>query len=497
MVCNTCGEKPKDTAKDSTKAVIEINNPETLVLLRKVVIPVSMGTEDDVPATIGKYRNVILQYEANKHTYLYSSDGIPTLLESDVPQEIWGRVETLEDDLETEIEDREEADTALDDRLTAVEDIAATALQPADIDKVVMTDIDIASNTSTTTVALEGSKENLASGAQTTKNIPFPVASSTEAGIMNSSTFDAVTSNTANINALLNAAVAIPGLSASPSQADLTTAWENETGLTSLINRASIYDVTNQKVWTYYVNDTTWHEASNTVQVTVSQATNSSLGTVMGSTNVGQAFVENDGTLSVNGWDALNAQVASNTSNIAGKQDALTAGSNIDITNNVISADVEYPVNIGAVLSTPSDVAYVDTVNIVDEAVTPAKVGLSSFAAYNQEDTSFTLTTTHQQILAVDVSSIPTGSIFVAIFNVTATGTSTVNTLSARCEYNNVHGHAYHSCTSFAKTVSGSDVFTKAAGADTLQVMAKKDGSTASAAEARSCLCIVIGKDNS
>lgn len=95
MTCNACGEKPKNTAKDFTKAVIEINNPETLVLLRKVVIPASMGTEEQVPAAIGKYHNVILHYEANKHTYLYSSDGIPTLLETDVSQEVLDKIGDL------------------------------------------------------------------------------------------------------------------------------------------------------------------------------------------------------------------------------------------------------------------------------------------------------------------------------------------------------------------------------------------------------------------
>ena len=100
MTCNACGEKPKDTAKDFTKAVIEINNPETLVLLRKVVIPASMGTEEDVPAAIGKYHNVILHYEANRHTYLYSSDGIPTLLEMEVPQEVWDSIDELQEEID-------------------------------------------------------------------------------------------------------------------------------------------------------------------------------------------------------------------------------------------------------------------------------------------------------------------------------------------------------------------------------------------------------------
>ena len=101
MTCNACGEKPKKTCNDFTKAVIEINNPETLVLLRKVVIPASMGTEEQVPAVVGKYHNVILKYEANNHVYLYSSDGIPTLLEMDVPQQVLDNIETLQQEVES------------------------------------------------------------------------------------------------------------------------------------------------------------------------------------------------------------------------------------------------------------------------------------------------------------------------------------------------------------------------------------------------------------
>lgn len=85
MACETCGEKPKKCGncnKDFPRAVIEINNPEALVLLRKIVVPASMGTEEQVPPAIGKYHNVILYYEANKHVYIYSSDGIPTFIEA-------------------------------------------------------------------------------------------------------------------------------------------------------------------------------------------------------------------------------------------------------------------------------------------------------------------------------------------------------------------------------------------------------------------------------
>ena len=400
MACESCGDKPKNTSKDFTKAVIEINNPETLVLLRKVVIPVSMGTEEQISPAIGKYHNVILYYEANKHTYLYSSDGIPTFLETEVPQEIWDKIQNLETGLTKEIKDRGDADNvlqgnidaeaktrgdadiALDGRLTTVEGIAATALQPEAINKVVMTDISLNANSSTTTVQIDGAKENLLTGAQTTKNLPLPVASHDEAGVMNSSTFDAVTNNTSNINALMNGAVAITGLSASPSQSDLTTAWETETGLTSLMNRAGIYDVDNNKVWTYYSNTSTWYAASNTSQVTINTFTNSSEGTIKGSTNVGQIFAENDGTGSVNGWDTLSGNVASLQSN---KQDKLTAGANITISDqNVISAATANYTAGNAITIDPSDN------NRIDAAVYPADF-FTAGATVEGEGSSITL----------------------------------------------------------------------------------------------------------
>ena len=424
MSCPSCGDKPENVKKVFPSTVVEINNPEEIVLFRKVVIPTSMGDEEDVPAAIGKYRNVLLNYEKNNHSYLYSSDGIPTLLTSEVAEAIEERVENLEATLADEITVREKADNDLQTEIdtkanttdlspvalsgdyddltdkptigtgtltvqrnatnvgtfsanatsdatinitvpTTPADIGAqpiigssdklsadlvddtnstnkfvtaaqssaidTALQPASINKNVVSDITVDNTISTSTVKLNSTKENILTGNSTTTALTLPVASSVTAGVMNSATYDAVTSNTNNINALLNGAVAVTGLSASPSQSDITTAWQTETGLTALINRAAVYDVTNDKVWTYYTNDTTWHAASNTTQVTVSTFTNSSEGVIKGSTNTGQVFAENDGTGSVNGWDTLN-------STVSGKQDALTAGSNITLSGTTISA---------------------------------------------------------------------------------------------------------------------------------------------------------------
>ena len=456
MLCNTCGFPQNNIPnKDFTKSVIEINNPDKIVLLRKVVLPASMGTEENVPPTIGKYYNVILQYESNGHTYIYSSDGIPTSISSDVDtleealedekqerqnadeeirQEIAdinelldgkqnvlyagayiqinsnvisatdttytagsglelsgttfsvdGETVALKTDIPTttseltnngengqsvyveanelatvatsgsyndlsnkptlpvvptnvsafnndanyqtatqvqsaiatETSARENADEALDTRLTTVEGTVSTALQPSSIDRVVMSDINVGQNASTTSVQIDASKVNLLSGATSTKNVPLPVASSTQAGVMNAATFTAVSNNTNNINAILNGAVAVSDLPESPTQEQLTDAWKDATGLSSLINSAEIYDVTNEKVWTYFTNTSVWYASSNSVQVTVNTFTNSSEGVIKGSTNDGQVFAENDGTGSVNGWDDLSSQVENNTSAIS------------------------------------------------------------------------------------------------------------------------------------------------------------------------------------
>lgn len=79
--CSSCGgTKCSCKNKDFTKRVIEIDNPEQITLMRKVVVPASMGDDTTVPPTVGKYKNVLLYYEANHKSYLYSSDGIPTQL---------------------------------------------------------------------------------------------------------------------------------------------------------------------------------------------------------------------------------------------------------------------------------------------------------------------------------------------------------------------------------------------------------------------------------
>lgn len=49
-------------------------------VFRRVVIPATMGDHTTLPPETLEYRNVILEYEADSYVYIFSSDGIPTLI---------------------------------------------------------------------------------------------------------------------------------------------------------------------------------------------------------------------------------------------------------------------------------------------------------------------------------------------------------------------------------------------------------------------------------
>lgn len=61
-------------------AVLQIDNHDCPTVFHKVTFPAAMGDDETNPPRNGQYRNVLLVYEANGHAYMFSSDGIPTLI---------------------------------------------------------------------------------------------------------------------------------------------------------------------------------------------------------------------------------------------------------------------------------------------------------------------------------------------------------------------------------------------------------------------------------
>lgn len=265
----------------------------------------------DTEATTRANADTVLQTALDKETD--AREAADATLRADLTTETTARTagdKTNSDAIAAETTARTTTDESLQAQINAVKATADAALTPDDIDYTVVADFALGSTTSTTTIQINSDRVNLKTGTTSEKEIPLPVASSTQAGVMNSATFEAVSSNTTNINALLNGAVAVSGLPEDATQAQITAAWKEATGLTTLINRASVYDIANSKVWTYYTNTATWYAASNTTQIEIDPFTNTKAGTIKGATGEGQVFAENDGTGSVNGWDALKSRVS-------------------------------------------------------------------------------------------------------------------------------------------------------------------------------------------
>lgn len=210
------------------------------------------------------------------------------------------------------------------DFTTAYKNLLDSAIQPADLNYTVMTDLSLPTNPSTTNVVLTADKVNIGTGATSDKEISLPVASTTQAGIINKATYDTIQDNASKIEAILGGTVAINNIPASPTQAQLTSAWQTAAGQTTLINGASILDTANNLKWTYYTNDTTWHSAPVGGSVGINNFTNTEAGIIKGSTTVGQVFAESNGTGSVNGWDALTARVTTAENTLANKVDKVT-----------------------------------------------------------------------------------------------------------------------------------------------------------------------------
>lgn len=253
---------------------------------------------------------------------------------------------TILAEIENEAEERASADQAISTKLDAT-----TYLQ------------DLTMSADANAVSFVEHKKNLGTGEISTETDTIPTASATSAGILTSAAYQSIQNSQDRLDALANGAVAITGIPADPTQAQLTTAWQTATGLTDLINRASIWDNTNQKTWTYFTNTQTWIVTGTaTTQVIVNQATNTSLGVVKGdATTSGKIFVEQDGSLSVNGWDntqnaiankanqtaldTLSGTVATNTSNISTLQTTVASkadASAIPTTTSELNNDSDF-----------------------------------------------------------------------------------------------------------------------------------------------------------
>lgn len=165
-------------------------------------------------------------------------------------------------------------------------------------------------NTSTTT--LHVTKMTLGTGNENVAEIPLPVASEVQAGVVNPATYQTIQSTAEAVESIQGGSVAITGIAASPEQDALTAAWKEASGKETLINGASIFDIDNDKVYTYYTNTNTWYGVDAAKpELTIDNFTNTEAGLIKGDAETdGKIQAEPDGTASVKGWDTMKSDIA-------------------------------------------------------------------------------------------------------------------------------------------------------------------------------------------
>ena len=95
MNCPSCDKSDRGGKTCFPEKIVE--RP---ILFRLVKIASTIGDETAFPPTVGLYRNVLLNYEANNHSYMYSSDGIPVFLETSIPQSIYDDLNHLQQEID-------------------------------------------------------------------------------------------------------------------------------------------------------------------------------------------------------------------------------------------------------------------------------------------------------------------------------------------------------------------------------------------------------------
>lgn len=119
--------------------------------LKKVFLPANLGDDSkDSPIAPqnGAYCNAIVAYEANNHIYIYTSEGVPVLVDSD-SKDLARRVDIIEKTLATEISERKAGQADLQNQIDTLKnnpdvvDIVNTYQDLQDYDTSTITDNDI------------------------------------------------------------------------------------------------------------------------------------------------------------------------------------------------------------------------------------------------------------------------------------------------------------------------------------------------------------------
>ena len=204
--------------------------------------------------------------------------------------------------------------TTVDEHTTAIEQLNIEAEQA-------LTDANDAFDQASITQTAEAATITMTRGTGSQEQIPFPIASSVQTGMMNAQTYAGIVNLTARVDKLEASKTVyyVTFSSSSPTDSELTSLFTTVSGRAPV---AGDYLTDIAKSLTYGYNGTNWIKVENSADIPV--FTSETPGLIKGNTADGTVAAETDGTGSVNGWDNVKTTLNNHTESIGTIQSSLS-----------------------------------------------------------------------------------------------------------------------------------------------------------------------------
>jgi hypothetical protein len=312
---------------------------------------------------------------------------------------IHGIINNLSGNLTTEIENRENADAILQGNIDNISsglvieinnrESAISGLNYNINTKITQSNLpsaisDVSINSNSSSVAIKKTVIDTDTGNNTDYTLQIPIATDENVGLMSNADVIQIQTNTTDIEALknINRFFVVSLSTETPSQEDLTTAFQNVSGEDIPADATVLLDASFNKEYIYSLGVSTWYDRGSG---SVAQATNTSPGIVQGSEDSGKIYVETDGTMSLVGYDNISGSIGDLSNNKIDKS---------SIVDNLTSTNTDKPLsaNQGKTLNDDLTTHTGNTSN--PHSVTKSQIGLENVD--NTADTDKPISTATQ-----------------------------------------------------------------------------------------------------
>lgn len=176
-----------------------------------------------------------------------------------------------------------------------------------------LTDANDAFDKASITQTAEAATITMTRGTGSQEQIPFPIASSVQTGMMNAQTYSGIVNLTARVDKLEASKTVfyVSFSSDSPTEAEITSVFTTASGRPPA---AGDYVTDIARSLTYGYNGSAWIKVETSADIPVFTA--ETPGLIKGSTADGTIAAEADGTGSVNGWDNVKTTLSNHTESI-------------------------------------------------------------------------------------------------------------------------------------------------------------------------------------